>query len=236
MSISRIFGSRTSADDEHWISVSDLMAGLMVIFLFIAITYIRDIRIERDQIRQIAVAFDETKSRLYEALEEEFRDDLPRWNAELDRQTLSLRFQEPEILFDSQSTNLKDKFRLILADFFPRYLRVLRSFEDSIEEVRVEGHTSSEWQGARDGDDAYFRNMDLSQGRTRAVLEYCLLLPAVLDSKQWAIRYLTANGLSSSKPIIGEGEEDRERSRRVEFRVRTNAETQIVRILGTNRP
>ena len=30
-----------SDNDESWLSVSDLMAGLMVIFLFIAITYIR---------------------------------------------------------------------------------------------------------------------------------------------------------------------------------------------------
>ena len=43
---------------------------------------------------------------------------------------------------------------------------------------------------------------------------------------------MTANGLSSSKPILSlGGEEDRERSRRVEFRLRTDAESRIAAIL-----
>lgn len=43
MTMEKLFGRRAAPDDEHWMSVSDLMAGLMVIFLFIAITYIRPI-------------------------------------------------------------------------------------------------------------------------------------------------------------------------------------------------
>jgi hypothetical protein len=43
----------------------------------------------------------------------------------------------------------------------------------------------------------------------------------------WARSLITANGLSSSHPIIIEGVEDKDLSRRVEFRVRTNAEKQL---------
>ena len=59
MSASRIFRSIDAREEEHWISVADLMAGLMVIFIFIAITYVRDIRNERDTMRQIAVTWQE---------------------------------------------------------------------------------------------------------------------------------------------------------------------------------
>ena len=231
MSADRIF--RTSHDDgeEHWISVSDLMAGLMIIFLFIAITYIRPILNERDAIKEIAVTWQESEVALYDRLNEEFKEDLPRWNAELERETLTVRFTEPEILFDSGRATLKPEFEFILSDFFPRYLNVLSDFRDDIAEVRIEGHTSSEWMVATSGDEAYFHNMELSQDRTRAVLEYALLLPESSAQKSWAKKYITANGLSSSRLIFTNGEEDKERSRRVEFRVRTNAKREIVRIL-----
>lgn len=231
MSPDRIF--RTSHDDgeEHWISVSDLMAGLMIIFLFIAITYIRPILNERDAIKEIAVTWQESEVALYDRLKEEFKDDLPRWNAELERETLTVRFTEPEILFDSGRATLKPEFEYILSDFFPRYLNVLSDFRDDIAEVRIEGHTSSEWMVATSGDEAYFHNMELSQNRTRAVLEYALLLPGSSAQKSWAKKYITANGLSSSRLIFANGKEDKERSRRVEFRVRTNAKREIVRIL-----
>jgi len=47
-----------------------------------------------------------------------------------------------------------------------------------------------------------------------------------------AREYITANGLSSSHPILtAKGMEDRARSRRVEFRTRTNAEKKVVEII-----
>jgi len=47
-----IFNSSSKQDDQ-WMSVSDLMTGLMIIFLFISISFIRDIRIDRDRIQEI---------------------------------------------------------------------------------------------------------------------------------------------------------------------------------------
>lgn len=45
-------------------------------------------------------------------------------------------------------------------------------------------------------------------------------------------QHVTANGLSSSKLVYNDdGTEDKARSRRVEFRTRTNAENRIVQIL-----
>ena len=36
-----ILATKQQDTEEHWISISDMMAGLMVIFLFIAISYIQ---------------------------------------------------------------------------------------------------------------------------------------------------------------------------------------------------
>lgn len=233
MSVPRVFGLEARRDEEHWITVSDLMAGLMVIFLFIAITYIRPIVEVQGKIREIVVAWNESEVDIHDALYAQFKDDLPRWNAELDRPTLSIRFKAPEVLFDQGRAELKLEFREILEDFFPRYLHTLNTFRSAISEVRIEGHTSSEWPGAATEHEAYFKNMALSQARTRSVLEYSLTLARVADLAGWAQGLITANGLSSSQLIVENGIENQDRSRRVEFRVRTNAKEQIVKILET---
>jgi len=74
--------------------------------------------------------------------------------------------------------------------------------------------------------------MELSQSRTRNVLEYIMKLEGVKEHKEWLIEHITANGMSYSRRYYDEnGEEDFERSRRVEFRVKTNAEQVISDII-----
>lgn len=219
-------------DNEHWISMADLMAGLMMVFLLIAIAFMRYVQVERDKIKEVAVAYQNTQVALFEALEDEFVDDLVRWDAEIDRSTLEFRFKSPEVLFDTGKFNLKPSFKMILDDFFPRYMQVLMTFKSDITEVRIEGHTSSDWTGVSRPEEAYFNNMELSQGRTRQVLQYLYMMPAVEQERDWMKGAFAAVGFSSAHPILDEdGQEDSIRSRRVTFKVLTNAELQIRRII-----
>lgn len=233
--MTRIFGrSRAGGEGQeaHWLSVSDLMAGLMMVFLFIAIALMRTAILERNMIKEIAVAYRDNQVAIYEALSQEFEKDLERWDADIDRQTLAFEFHAPDVLFGRGETEVRPDFRAILSDFFPRYLEVLDGFRDSIDEIRIEGHTSSDWGGAASETDAYFLNMRLSQGRTRSVLEYVYDLPAIVAERDWVKQHFAAVGFSSSRVVLDEsGAEDPEHSRRVSFRVVTNAETQIRRII-----
>jgi len=220
--------------ESDWISISDLMAGLMMIFLFIAISFMNSLQIRAKQVREIAVAYQELQGQLNLALYEEFKDDLSRWDAEIIFETLTVRFKEPEVLFTTGSFEVRPRFQQILSEFFPRYLKIMRfpKYRHSIEEIRIEGHTSSEWTEKVNEEKAYFNNMKLSQDRTRSVLQYCLTL---IDDEQvefWARRYITANGLSSSHLVYHSGgRENKEESRRVEFRIKTAAEKKVVQIL-----
>ncbi len=233
-----------ASHDDHWIPLSDLMTGLMMMFLLIAIVYM--IKVEADgkliketsaRTAEIARLYQQTKSELYDDLRKEFEKDLPRWDAEL-LSDATLRFRSPSVMFDSGRADLKPRFKEILSEFFPRYVSILMSekFRDTIREIRVEGHTSSFWQGAPSEQDAYFQNMRLSQDRTRSALEFVMKLPSVSHSFVWLRDHLTANGLSYSKRIFNlEGNENFARSQRVEFRVRTDAESRIERIIEATR-
>lgn len=61
--------------------VSDMMSGLMVIFLFIAISYMMQVSEDKKQLIEIAVTYEKTKGIIYGKLLEEFQTDLPKWNA-----------------------------------------------------------------------------------------------------------------------------------------------------------
>lgn len=207
-------------DNAFSLSTGDLMAGLLFIFILLLMGALLQVQEKAEQDEEIVRRYDQVKTQLYIDLEEEFKDDLKVWRAEIDSTTLCVRFQEPSMLFDNNMSTLKDNFKAILSDFFPRYIDVLTKpeYRDNIEEIRIEGHTDSNGE--------YFHNMQLSQDRTRAVLQYCM---GLLDSSniEWSRTLITANGLSSSHPILRDGIEDKSLSRRVEFRVRTNAEKQL---------
>lgn len=220
--------------EDFWPSISDLMSGLMIIFMFIAISFMLKVNNEKIKIENIAKEYIELKSEIYEELSKEFKDDLDKWNAYIDQETLSVNFNEPDIFFEQGSSELNDNFKEILDDFFPRYVNILskKKYRDEIEEVRIEGHTSSEWSRRATPMESYFNNMKLSQGRTRKTLEYVMGIKKMKIYSNFMMEKVTANGLSYSKRIINEnGTENKEMSRRVEFKIRTAADKKINKIL-----
>ena len=244
--IDRIFNLQKQETEEHWVSISDVMAGLMVIFLFISISYMVNannkterIRTMRNNIENLLNAYTNLQAKISEELKAEFEGTpikraqfQENWQGYLDMSTLSIRFKKP---FDQGQAVVPNGFKRVLYDFFPRYIAILSKpeYKNEISEIRIEGHTSSEWYYQVTSDEAYYNNMELSQNRARNVLEYVLEIrnSKVIQNKQWVKQYLTANGLSSSRPILmlvgGHEVENLEESRRVEFRVITKSEKLI---------
>ena len=215
------------------LSVGDLMAALLLVFVLLLSATLLLIKEDEERTVSLIEEYEALQDSLYTDLQDEFEGDLERWDAELDRATLSLTFREPDVLFEQGRADVRPSFAAILADFFPRYVRILRrdSYRGSIEEIRIEGHTSSEWFAGADPEVSYLQNMELSQDRTRSVLRYVLDTVPDGEPRDWTRTHLTANGLSSSQPVLIDGAEDPAASRRVEFRVRTDAERQLREIL-----
>ena len=224
------FGGQQEA---QWISLSDLMTGLMMLFMLIAVAFMLKVQADAAKPKQLAVQYSEIRKQLYNDLNEAFRDKLPMWDAVF-TEDLILTFQGPEVLFDTGKADLKPRFKQILQDFFPRYVKIITSpkYKNSIQEIRIEGHTSSDWNETTGTEEAYFANMELSQGRTRSALRFVLKLPEVQANIGWLRSNVTANGLSSSHlKMRPDGTEDPDRSKRVEFRILTDAEAKMEKIL-----
>lgn len=215
-----------------WMSVSDLMTGLMVIFLFIAISYIR--KVQENQ--TVLTDYVETKTRLHDKLVKEFEGDTQRWQMTIGKD-LSMRFNNPQVLFASGKADLTPEFKQILDEFLPKYFHILLndSLRSKIQEIRIEGHTDNVPAPQFDHD-AYIANVILSQQRSLSVLRYFRSMPDFEtysdDEKKLLEYWFTANGLSYGKSVDRNGNYtieskqpiDKDRSRRVEFRIVTSGE------------
>jgi outer membrane protein OmpA-like peptidoglycan-associated protein len=217
--------------NREWISISDMMAGLMMVFLFIAVLFMSEVQKEQKAIKKIAESYQNIQQQLYKDLNEEFKKDLKTWDAEV-LQDNTIRFQSPEVLFDTNSSELKAIFIVVLDDFFPRYLDILTNnkYKKQIKEIRVEGHTSSVWKDAT-REQSYINNMFLSQNRAKSVLAYSYNITSATN-KVFLENVFRANGMSFSKLIKENGEENIQASQRVEFRVITKAEEKIYEIIN----
>ena len=217
-----------SAGDFN-LSISDMMSALCAIFVLLCIGIIL-------QLKQISEHYVNTKYTLYEDLRREFSADLGKWNAEIDAENLSIRFKDPDVLFVMNQADLRNSYKRILDDFFPRLLKVVSSYEELIEEIRIEGHSAEAVQAIRTGRvterEDYEEGMALSQSRTRSVLSYCLNDTRYPESQQWIRAKIVAIGYSKSRPVAVNGQIDWEASRRVEFRIKLNSDSEIQKYLA----
>ena len=217
----KTFFKNSVESEEYWISVSDMMAGLMMVFLLIAIIYMIDVQDKTSSVEKI-------KRLICSELEQEFSEDKENWNMTICEDGLVVAFQN-DAVFKKGSADLTPKFTKILDNFFPKFMGIILKNDYRINELRIEGHTSSEYT-KQSINKSYLLNTKLSQNRSYKVMEYAFNISGNKE-KNWMNGNLTAHGLSSSKLVFKDKEssiEDRKKSRRVEFRIQTNAEIDLV--------
>lgn len=216
-------------NQAYWIPLSDLMTGLMMVFMLISVAYMA--RVEQTT-TLVVQEFKETKNDLALALKKEFSKNLKQWNAEI-LGDMTIRFEDPNVLFDTGSSVIKPALQEILSDFIPRYISLVSSekYKNSIKEIRIEGHTSKKWGVNTNKKTAYIKNMRLSQERAQSMLEYILSIPTLNYHEEWVHKHLTSSGFSSSRPVLDKDNiVDDDRSQRVEFVIVTNAESKMDKI------
>jgi len=212
------------------------MTGMMLVFMLLAVVYMV-------QVQQVATDLRDTKGKIYTALEKEFGRDLKKWDAEI-LPNLTIRFKNPEALFEVGKEEPKPKFVEILNDFVPRYLEIVerQEFKSSIKEVLIEGHTSPEFGKNKDVDidklslsesqRVHLNNIGLSQDRAWWILAKFLEITKSTAQESLVFKKIHLHELGSADPIFrSDGVSvDEQASRRVEFKIVTNAEERLEEI------
>ncbi|NMB97358.1 MAG: hypothetical protein GYA02_12245 [Clostridiaceae bacterium] len=232
-----------SKTDNNWISLSDIMTGLMIVFLFISISYIIEVQKRQAERDEIFEEFKATKEELYNELDSIFKADFQKWEVKLDKD-LSIKFTNPEVLFNSGQKTIRPYFAEILDTFLPRYFNVLLQdkYREKISEIRIEGHTDIVPATQFDSD-PYIGNVILSQLRSTEVLKYFRNMSYYKtlshNDETTLLFWLTANGLSYGRTLDQNKEftivtgkpANNEFSRRVEFRIITTSDKLVEKVL-----
>lgn len=218
-----LFAKQTTSE-ASWLSVADMMSGLMMVFLLIAVLYIAKLRVEYQALQGVT-------EEICGELTKEFQKEKDEWNMSICQGGLLISFQDDSV-FERGQYKLKREFKDILDIFFPRFMKIVMSNSSDISELRIEGHTSSEFTRTSENN-SYLLNTKLSQDRSYSVMNYVFKIISDVDMHSWMRKNLTAHGLSSSKLVykINEGNskiEDSVRSRRVEFKIQTNAQQKFI--------
>lgn len=145
-------------------------------------------------------------------------------SVDVDNKTGAIKL-DSSILFDVNKSELKPEGKAFLDEFVPLYFGVLTSedIKPYISEIIIEGHT--------DTTGTYAANLKLSQERALSVTNYIFdtYTTSMSESEIEYIRELTtANGRSWNDLIYFEdGTEDKDSSRRVEFKFRLKNDEMI---------
>jgi outer membrane protein OmpA-like peptidoglycan-associated protein len=214
---------REGESGDHWMSYTDLMSALLLMFtLFLMINLLEHQRTieKKDAVIKEVIG---VKTKIIEELKKAFSDS--NLNMEVDPQTGAIRFSDG-VFFAYKSYEVSEGGRKTLEEFIPKYINILLSdrFRDHIAQIIVEGHTDQ--QGT------YLYNLDLSQKRSYAVVKeiFSDSFPNFAHKDQLR-SLLTSNGRSFSEPIKGKnGQIDADKSRRVEFKFRLKDEEVIEEI------
>jgi len=119
-----------------------------------------------------------TIPKLYEALVDEFQEDLKKWNAKIDKDDLTFTFEDK--LFYNQDYQISKKYKKILSNFFPRYVKVTSSFKNEINTITINEDSSS-----------------------KNILSYLntMVDKHIANNILWVLKTFKSNRLSSSKVI-----------------------------------
>ncbi|CQR46610.1 hypothetical protein BN1058_00879 [Paraliobacillus sp. PM-2] len=209
--------------NHYWMSFSDLMSALLLIFALLLMVNIFGNQTEMEAKDQMIEEVLGVKTRLIEELSESFSDS--NLEMEIDPQTGAIRFSSG-VFFSYDSAKVSEAGSENLKSFVPKYISILLSdeFREHISQIIVEGHTDQEG--------TYLYNMELSQDRSFAVVKeiYEDDFPD-FEAKKELRQLITSNGRSFTVPMYNEsGEVDSEKSRRVEFKFRLKDEEMIKNI------
>ncbi|WP_176556221.1 OmpA/MotB family protein [Rubellimicrobium rubrum] len=123
------------------------------------------------------------------------------------------------VLFEQGSAQITPRMREFLGSACEPWLDVLMRANAPVAFAQIEGHASREWRNETSPDEAYLKNLALSQARSQAVLDTCLRIVRDNGIREWAHTHLAAVGYSSAHPVLQDGAEDPARSRRVVFSI-----------------
>ncbi|MDD3475775.1 MAG: OmpA family protein, partial [Sulfurimonas sp.] len=167
-------------------------------------------------LKMVQVTQKTTTTSFYAQLLELFKDEIAAKKLQI-REDLSIELIDKSLYFNVGEFVLTSAQKLFLEKFSLKLLPFLKKNKELFKTLEVSGHTSSEW-GSSDFSKGYINNTELSMKRSFSTISY-IFNTQNIETKKWLSELLKGSGLSFSKRVIVQDNEDKEKSRRVSFKI-----------------
>ncbi len=218
---------RKSIDEEnpYWMSFSDVMAGLLVLFILAAAALLVQLMEKNQKINETIVEAQQTRKIFLLDLQRKLKK-IGVYVEVVENYTV-LRIPEEQLSFEQGSSKIPDTHRQNLAHIGKAVNRLLNENSKSekfFDTIFVEGHTDTvpfkRYQGFDDG------NWPLSAERAIRVWEFWNLLEVTDEGLKNKLNYkgaplFSVSGYAGSRPAFSEENhpENRSKNRRIDIRV-----------------
>lgn len=215
-------------ETNYWLSIGDLMASILMIFMLLFIVKTIETGQELRKKEEIIQKFTGLKKNIISKIESDFKE--RGIKIDINPQTGTVKIDD-KILFNTGEYLLKPEGKKYLNEFVPIYVNLLLNDEEvkkELSQIIIEGHT--------DDVGSYIYNMELSQKRAFEVIKYIYEEMPIFNGRNELKKYITANGRSKVKVLFDEtGKVNRDKSRRVEFQFKLKEDETLMKIEKTLR-
>lgn len=207
-------GEAAGEGNIFWTTMSDLLLGLAIIFMVLFVLAMTGFTQETVKQKQSQM---EASKELVEKLKEADIE------ATVDTMTGDVKISDLE-LFDLNSYELSEKGKLYLNKLVPIYVENIFTKPDLLENITnivVQGHADSQqYVNVGTENEQFVKNMTLSLQRANSVAEYIFKTNFNSSYDEKLRKMLVVEGRSYSDPVIVDGVEDFDKSRRVELKLK----------------
>ncbi len=218
-----------NADDGNifWITMTDLMLGLVIVFMLLFVFAITGYGEKTEQVSHLKKKLKTLtkKERIYYSrkFSAEIKKELQAQglDADIDANTAQVKISNVE-LFNLNSYELSESGKAYLDKFFPEYINTLLKNDKvrkNLHHIIIEGHTDSHsFYGAKTQEEQFLKNMNLSLLRANSIADY--MFKTNYDKKYTndLTKLVIIEGKSFTEPVLTKDKkEDFDASRRVEL-------------------
>ena len=206
--------SNASEENIFLVTMADLLLGLAIIFITLFVLAMTGFSQQTIQQQKVQM---EVSEKIGQELQ---KADI---KVDMDKMTGDLKISDVE-LFELSDWKLSPKGKKLLDKLAPIYINSIfadKELSNEIQYIIIQGHTDSQtFAGVKSKDEQFLKNMDLSLKRANAVAEY--IFKTNYD-KKYADQFrklVVVEGKSYNEPVIVNGKEDFDKSRRVELKLK----------------
>lgn len=213
--ITKKFKKADSEDENNvfWVTMTDLLLGLTMVFITLFV-------LAMTGFTQVKLRQQETQREVAKKLNTELK--VQKINASIDKMTGQVKISDLE-LFELNSYTLSARGKIFLDKFIPIYVNTIfsdKKLSDRINNVVIQGHTDSQtYAGIASKETQFAKNMDLSLRRANAVAEYIFKTAYNKKYTDKLTKSIVVEGKSYTDPVLVNGKEDYNKSRRVELKL-----------------